>query len=78
MIISDDGVEFHYTLFTDMTGQFNKNVNQTAAESPWSNGMVKRHSALEHKNKYLIGIIIAWVVNGKNHFHNCYGYSPHQ
>ena len=70
MIISDNGGEFNNTLFTNMAELFNINVKPTAAESPWSNGMVERHNAilaktieklsLEHKNKYPIDVIIAW------------------
>ena len=88
MIISDNGDEFNNTLFTNMAELFNINVKPTAAESPWSNGMVERHNAilaktieklsLEHKNKYPIDVIIAWAVNAKNSLHNCYGYSPNQ
>ena len=88
MIISDNGGEFNNTLFTNMAELFNINVKPTAAESPWSNGMVERHNAilaktieklsLEHKNNYPIDVIIAWAVNAKNSLHNCYGYSPNQ
>ena len=54
---------------------FKINVKLTAAESPWSNGMVERHNAilaktiekliLEHNSKYPIDVIIAWAVNAK-------------
>ena len=63
MIISDNGGEFNNTLFTDKTEQFNINVKLTAAEFPWSKGVVKNHNplsqkltetlTLEHKNKCL-------------------------
>ena len=58
-----------------MVEMFKINVKRTAAESPWSNGMVERHNAilaktiekliLEHNNKYPIDVIIAWTVNAK-------------
>ena len=61
MIISDNGGEFNSTLFTNMA---ELNVKPTAAESPWSNGMVERHNAilaktieklsLEHKTNILL------------------------
>ena len=49
VILSDNGGEFNNSLFLNMTEQFNTiTLETTAAESPWSNGMVKRH------NGYLI------------------------
>ena len=88
MIISDNGGEFNNSLFKHMAEMFNINVKPTAAESPWSNGMVEWHNAtlaktidkliLEHNSRYPIDIIIAWAVNAKNSLHNCYGYSPKQ
>ena len=88
MIISDNGGEFNNNLFTNMAEMFHINVKTTAAESPWSNGMVERHNAifaktiekliLEHNCKYPIDVIIAWADKAKNSLHICYGYSPNQ
>ena len=45
VILSDNGGEFNNSLFLNMTEQFNTiTLETTAAESPWSNGMVKRHN----------------------------------
>ena len=44
MIISDNGREFNDNLFTSMAEIFNIIVKLTAAESPWSNGMVEQHN----------------------------------
>ena len=65
-----------------MAEQFNITLKTTAAESPWSNGMVERHNGilaktiekliLDNNNKYSIDVVIAWAVNAKNSLHNCY------
>ena len=44
MIISDNGREFNDNLFTSMAEIFNIIVKLTAAESPWSNGMVEQQN----------------------------------
>ena len=88
MLISDNASEFNNSLFANMAEMFNINIKPTAAESPWSNGMVEWHNAilaktvekliLEHNHNYPIDFIIAWAVNVKNSLHNCHGYSPNQ
>ena len=65
-----------------MAEQFNITLKTTAAESPWSNGMVERHNGilaktiekliLDNNNKYSIDVVIAWAVNAKNSLHNSY------
>ena len=50
-------------------------LKPTAAESGWSNGIVKRHNAISGKT---IDVIIAWFVNVKNSLHICCGYSSNQ
>ena len=75
VIISDNGCEFNNSLFFDITEQFNIVLKPTAAESGWSNGIVKRHNAISGKT---IDVIIAWFVNVKNSLHICCGYSSNQ
>ena len=68
--------------------QFNISLKPPAAESLWSNSMVKRHNAilartieklvLDQSNNYVVDFIIVWVVNAKDNLHNCYGYSLNQ
>ena len=85
-------------IFTDMGGEFNNNemrvlsemfnitVKTTAAESPWSNGIVERLNGVLGKlvNKILddtncdIRTAVAWAVAARNAFHNKSGYSPNQ
>ena len=71
-----------------MSDHLNIFIRSTAGESPWSNGITERHSAifgnminkmlLDKSNKYPIDVIVAWAVSAKNALHNYYGYSPNQ
>ena len=45
LILSDNGGEFNNSLFL-IIEQFNITLKTTAAESPWSNGMVERHNSI--------------------------------
>ena len=48
-IFSDNGGEFNNSLLRDVAELLNIQISTTAAESPWSNGIVERHNAtLEH------------------------------
>ena len=88
VILPDNEGEFNNSLFLNMTKQFNITLKTTAAESPWSEGMVERHNGtlakttekliIDSNNKYSIDVVIAWVFNAKNNLHNCYGYIPNQ
>ena len=44
VILSDKRGEFNNSLFLNMAEQFNITLKTTAAESPWSNGMMERHN----------------------------------
>ena len=43
-ILSDNGGEFNNDEFKQLCEKFNITVKATAAESPWSNGVVERHN----------------------------------
>ena len=43
-ILSDNIGEFNYEEFNQLCKKFNITVKATAAESPWSNGVVDRHN----------------------------------
>ena len=45
VILSDNGGEFNNSLFL-IIEQFNITLKTTAAESPWSKGMVERHNGI--------------------------------
>ena len=46
MILSDYGSEFNNSLFLNMAEQCHITLKTTAAESPWSNGMMERHNGI--------------------------------
>ena len=86
-ILSDNGGEFNNNVFRELGEQFNI-IKTTAAESPWSNGIVERHNAvlgkminkllLDESVKYSFDVVVAWVVSAKTASKSCYGYSPNQ
>ena len=84
--ISDNGGEFNNELLRDPGEQLNTRVLTTAAESPWSNGIVERHNAvLGTMIKKIIEdtactgeIALVWALSAKNALANNYGYSPNQ
>ena len=85
-VLSDNGREFANSEFVQMCENLNINYITTAAESPWSNGLVERHNAIisEAVNKILeevnctLEVALCWAVNAKNSLQNIYGFSPYQ
>ena len=85
-VLSDNGGEFVNSTFVDMCESLNINFITTAAESPWSNGLVERHNGIigEVVKKILeevdcsIEVALCWAVNAKNSLQNIYGYSSYQ
>ena len=41
-----NGAEFNNELLCEVCEQFNITMKSTAAEAPWSNGIVERHDAV--------------------------------
>ena len=85
-VLSDNGGEFANQMFLDMCDNLNITFLTTAAEAPWSNGLVEKHNEvlgatvckiLEDINCSL-DIALAWAVNAKNTLHNIHGFSSHQ
>ena len=85
-ILVDHGGEFDNDHFKDFCGNFNVNIKTTAAESPWSNGMVERHNGIigQSVSKIVsdvqcdLDVALAWAVSAKNSLSNVYGQSPNQ
>ena len=85
-LYSDNGGEFNNSEVRDMAENFNIEIKNTPAESPWSNGLLERH------NQTLTNIMIkvkdeqncdyetalAWALMAKNSLHSAHGYSSHQ
>ena len=66
---------------------FNINTKTTAAESPWSNGLIERHNSvlgnivnkmMSEEQGYSLNTAVAWAVSAKNSLKNVYGFSPNQ
>ena len=81
-ILTDNGGEFNNEGSRDMSENLNTEVLATAAESPWSNGISKRHNAVIDKIKdesdVSTEVALACAINAKNSLHNVYGFSPSQ
>ncbi len=83
---SDNGGEFNNENFRDMAQNLNIIVRNTAAQSPWSNGLNERHNAIlgEMILKTMedtgcdMDVAIAWATSAKNSLHNNNGFSPNQ
>ena len=85
-ILSDNGKEFANDDFREMGEKLNTRIVNTAAESPWSNGINERHNAIlgnmiskvMEDTKCKLKDAISWAVSAKNALSNVYGYSPNQ
>ena len=84
--MSDNGGEFANEKFIEMCESMNIRFMLTAAESPFSNGLVERHNLIlsEMLDKTLedhntdFELALAWCVNRKNSLANVHGFSPFQ
>ena len=84
--LSDNGGEFVNEQFISMGEAYNIRVRTTAAESPWSNGLVERYNGIlgEMVNKIMedtncsLTVAIAWANCAKNTMQTIHGFSPAQ
>ena len=85
--MTDNGGEFANSKFIDMAESMNNTVKVTAAESPFSNGLVERHNfiiadmmdkVLEEAQHLDMDLTLAWCLNAKNSLANVHGFSPFQ
>ena len=84
--LPDNGGKFSNKDFMDVCEALGITVKTTAAESPWSNGLVERHSLVlsEMLDKIIdetdcdISLAVSWCVNAMNSLHNVHGVSPYQ
>ena len=85
-ILVDNGGEFCNKELITFCENLNVRICTTAAESPWSNGLVERHNAvlgltvsktMEDAHCDL-NIALAWGVSAKNALKNVHGFSPNQ
>ena len=85
--LADNGGEFANEQFRDMCENLNIEVLNTAAYSPWQNGICERNHAvvddcvtkiLEENPSMKLEVALSWAVNAKNSLQMVYGYSPYQ
>ena len=84
--LDDNGGEFNNDLFHDLSELLGTKVLSTAAESPWSNDITKRHNAIHENmlNKIIeeincsLEVALSWALSVKNSLQNHYGYSSNQ
>ena len=84
--LTDNGGEFSNDRFREMNEMFNIENATTAAEAPFSNGIVERHNLIlaEAMNKTIEDVkcapevALAWAVSAKNALQNNGGFSPNQ
>lgn len=85
-ILVDNGGEFDNHEFQDFCENLNIKIKTTAAESPWSNGLVERHNGIIGENvtkimndvKCDLSVALSWAVSAKNSLQNVHGFSPNQ
>ena len=84
--MSDNGGEFANSDFIEMCEQLNVIPLTTAAESPWSNGVVERNNQtlanmmqkLTADNNCKPELALCWALNAKNSLQNVAGFTPFQ
>ena len=82
--LSDNGGEFANKKFLEMCESMNIRFMLTAAESPFSNGLVERHNLIlseiidktleDHNTDFELAL--AWCVNAKSSLANVHSFSP--
>ena len=85
-LLSDNGGEFANEEFVDMCQNLNINFITSAAEAPWSHGMIERHNAIigEGVDKIMeevdcsIEVALCWAISAKNSLQNVFGFSSYQ
>jgi len=84
---ADNGGEFANEIFRDMYENLNIELLNTAAYSPWQNGICERNHAvvdncvekiLEDQPDLNLEVVLLWAVNAKNSLSKVYGWSPYQ
>ena len=83
-LLSDNGREFHNPQMRQLSETFNFRLFTTAAESPWSNGIVERLNGILGRSvskimedaKCNVKVALAWAVAARNACDNKKGHSP--
>ena len=83
-VLTDNGREFHNLQFRQLSETFNFKVYTTAAESPWSNGIIERLNGIlglsvgkiMEDEQCTVHIAIAWAISARNACDINKGHSP--
>ena len=83
---TDNGGEFANAEFLEMCEAMNTTVKVTAAESPFNNGLVQRHSFIIadmmdktlEESQFGLALALSWCLNAKNSLTNVHGFSSFQ
>ena len=83
-VLVDTGGEFANREFLDMCDKCNVRILTTAAESPWSNGLIEKHNGvlgsmitkMIEEDPMDIKLATHWAVAAKNSLSTVYGFSP--
>ena len=85
--LADNGREVANEEYKDMCSNVNIEPINTAAYSPWQNGICERNHAvvddcvskiLEDNPELELDVALVWAINAKNAMQMVYGYSPYQ
>ena len=84
--LSDNGGEFNNEIYREVAEKLNIVLKTTAAESPWSNGLVERHNQiLGNMIKKTMAdtgcsleMAVMWSLNAHNSLADVHGFSPYQ
>lgn len=85
-LYSDNGGEFCNEEVKEMAENFNIELKNTPAESPWSNGLLERHNQtltnimlkVKEEQNCDYETALCWALMAKNCLNNAHGYSSHQ
>ena len=84
--LTDNGGEFVNEKFIEMAESLGITAKTTAAETPWSNGLIERYNLVlaDMVNKVLDDtqchpdLRVSCCINAKNSLHSVHGFSPYQ
>ena len=84
--LSDNGGEFCNSDFVEMCESLGITIHTTAAESPWSNGVVERNNKtladmmdkIINDNNCSVDLALMWALSAKNSLQNVSGFTPYQ
>ena len=85
-LLSDNGREFNNKDLIELGEKCNIRIKTTAAESPWSNGLVERHNAIigdmilktREDTGCSLEMAVMWCITAHNSLSDVHGFSPFQ